>query len=464
MTPSAQKLDQLGPDILGIILLMLHDSSRGSLFSISTANTTLYQLALPFIYRHCRFDISKSTTTARIRSFSQNETTLRFIRMITVSGHLCEITIRLSGLCFPLNILGALHTHHPSTRLNLYNFTRPSRDAPLGSVAAEEELARSPCLRLIHTRGYCMRTSGDLPQMAFERIAKLAPNLEEMSTTGKCACTSHRSRHQIESETSEDALVYRKVLKRIEMTEAALDVHSLRYLSSFAHLDKLSSLLGVSPSPEFLRTAASDAQGKNVFSSLKHLSFSPQPLGFHLGGTCFRVKSLPLHFPLIILTRAHHSSQQRHLGARFTETYREENAPRSSSSTLDRTLDGKHEEAIYLILASFCPLRRIVIHMDLGLVRNRGLVGGSEEEQAERQRRAKIYTPVQKAMVKSIWDDLALRKIGVLLDELVLFVGERYRYVVLAEESQWRWFRVKRSERDDRQDEVDIQYEEPEDF
>jgi len=348
-----------------------------------------------------------------------------------------------------------------------------------------------------------MRTSGDLPQMAFERIAKLAPNLEEMSTTGKCACTSHRSRHQIESETSEDAVVYRKVLKKIEMTEAALDVHSLRYLSSFAHLDKLTSLLGVSPSPEFLRTAASDVQGKNVFSSLKHLSFSLNLWDFTSAelasalnlflSTSPSLSSLALIIPANKDTwelasvwstmLQHHGLTLRVLQLHQAETYREENAPRVCLTVdqlrqlrdkaphleefefdIDRTLDGKHEEAIYLILASFCPLRRIVIHMDLGLVRNRGLVGGSEEEQAERQRRAKIYTPVQKAMVKSIWDDLALRKIGLSLDELVLFVGERYRYIVLAEESQWRWFRVKRSERDDKQDEVDIQYEEPEEI
>ncbi|KAH8825405.1 hypothetical protein DL96DRAFT_1500984 [Flagelloscypha sp. PMI_526] len=55
-------LDTLNQDVLFSILLLVHDSSRHTIFSILLVNSVLSKAAQPFVFRHCTLDFTQFTS------------------------------------------------------------------------------------------------------------------------------------------------------------------------------------------------------------------------------------------------------------------------------------------------------------------------------------------------------------------------------------------------------------------
>ncbi|KIK61562.1 hypothetical protein GYMLUDRAFT_260613 [Collybiopsis luxurians FD-317 M1] len=521
-----RKLDQLGIDILETILLTIHNSSRHSLFSILTTNKTLYKLALPFIFRHCHFNVGshfKQITLPRLLLLFKNDFALRSIRILTLTGrrspgndiqdlenwktlvqlisqivHLEQLIIQTRYLKFPLNVLGALRPH---TKLYVYDWLPSSF---VSWTIEDEELSKSPNLHLIQIDASTCCSSGDSSRLqTFERIAWLAPNLRVISATSRCFCITHPFRRQIELavqlQLSRNAIqVRRKQVKEIELDGAFVGPHSLEYLSQFVYINQLTTL-GVWPGPEFLLMAARGLDGKNMFSYLKELrltlylwGFTSESMASALNlflSTCPPLFALELIIPVskdvwplsliwpTILTN--HGLSLRILRYHHAEAANINSQPRACLSAddlrqlcsrvphleefefdIDRTRSAEHEREIYTSLCTVASLRRLIIHMDIGLL-TKTRTGTGDDNSNKPQVFGGTYRQLEKTSMIQIWTLLTNQQVRLLLDELIVHIGERERYADTYEWEawSWQWFRAKRSERDDKKCEADFQYE-----
>ncbi|KAJ3890451.1 hypothetical protein GG344DRAFT_77827 [Lentinula edodes] len=510
-------MDQLNPDVLRIILFLLHESSRKSLFSFLTVNKKFYECTLPYILRNLHLKIERSFTIPRIHALLEDDAALRFTRMITISGpcwywdhtlkpfidqdedaknwelvarlvskvvHLTDLTIRFSNFNqrFPVvGILRALHTHHPSSKLSVYNWAPiiNNFDAPFSDEPTEEEqeLSQSPCLVALHSEPilWDIQSYHVQKQKALRRMIWLAPHLEVISLT-------RLSPFDFEELDELGAMGHRKVVRTIALKHVVLDARSLRYLSEFAYTHKLTSLFDVSPSPDFLYASASGSHdGGNLFSSLKHLRFNLNPWG-HIPtvlaaalnlflSSCPGLTSLSLVIPcyqefdpnrdqntwplsLIFTTiLSRHGQSLNTLRLHQAEEMFVESNSRTCLSVnelrqlrgmvphldelefdVDRTGDGVHEQDIYAILASIRTLQSININLDLGLVPNANNANKPPHSGSEG-----IYPLIQADTVRTIWDTLTKNKVGLPLQEFILKVGNDFR----------QSFLMRKGERDD---------------
>ncbi|KAJ3807564.1 hypothetical protein EV368DRAFT_50943, partial [Lentinula lateritia] len=519
----------------------VHDVSKHSLLSMICANRTLYDITLPIFHRSCVMDYSpdlQRDTIARVESWLENGSKmLSFIRHITVKGippywrlrrdesiqapdttkwtSLVQLLSRLSYLAsftfayseqMPLVLLDALHHHHPSSHLHIQNWTRIAPDTPFDDPA-EDALANSPCLRSLH--GHFITGTGpvaDFRFSAFDRIAKLSPNLEAISRTSRSAggCVMYlRPMNQLyaqnlESKKFEVDAPTRKCIKSLQMDH--IDGKALKELSSCTQLDRLISLTNIRPSLDFLCLAGTDPAYH--LPALKQLDVRllTMPRGFDqieemVDAFCiFLASSGPLESlsvvlktsrswePILSVILVHHAHSIRTLSLHQVESSKGESMRscltidqladiRSSCPHLtnlaldiDRTLEGKSECAYYTVLRQFTNLCELTIHMDLGIA----FLASPSEEQQEGDRRTKLaaYSEADENFAMEVWKEVSKRDGAEFarLRELVLCLGEQNRQIgkgypapwVIDEQSRRQWVRVRRSERDDRPREVDV--------
>ncbi|KAG7093179.1 hypothetical protein E1B28_006868 [Marasmius oreades] len=224
---------------LAEVLLLIHDSSRDTLFSLLQVSREVHRCTLPLVYRECTFDFTQvissvsdqsapplalkpfSSTRENIdRLFQANFSSVVFqsVRKIVLRSNkaiwakeagatantpyipseedvyekwssLVELLSRISLLkelvfdCrerVPLILLETLEIYHPSARLHVENWTRLSLDTKFGDPY-EEALARSPCLRSIDVHFITGGPQMNLGEPAFQRILALSPNLESFT-------------------------------------------------------------------------------------------------------------------------------------------------------------------------------------------------------------------------------------------------------------------------------------------
>ncbi|KAE9398558.1 hypothetical protein BT96DRAFT_725993 [Gymnopus androsaceus JB14] len=182
----------------------------------------------------------------------------------------------------PITLLDALHEHHPSAHLHIRNWRRSSTSNPVVDPA-EEALANSPCLRSLHGHFITGGPDVDFRNEAFDRIAKLAPNLEDISRTsrfqGGCVyyafTAAEIQKRAREAQKFAVEAPRRKAIKSLRMDFANAD--TLTDLGSYMDLGQLTSLGNIVLARNFFHLAVEDQTYK--LSSLKHLDLKLTPGG-----------------------------------------------------------------------------------------------------------------------------------------------------------------------------------------
>ncbi|KIK69090.1 hypothetical protein GYMLUDRAFT_255682 [Collybiopsis luxurians FD-317 M1] len=307
-------LDRLNVDILYSILLILHDVSRHSLFSMLYANRAMYNATLPVLHRSCVLDYTpgdkQAAALARVESWLKddpNSVIFSFMRDITIKdspdywrykdtdvsdkapdmskwNSLIQLLARIPHLAsftfdcheqLPIIILDAIHSYHPATHLHIKNWTRTAKGRVFGDPA-EEALANSPCLRSLH--GHFITGGGpnaDHRFAAFDRIVRLSPNLEFISKTSRSAggCVVHG--FSMEEWEIRDAEMRkfkvdeprRKAIKSLEMDFG--DAAALKDLGTYSDLGQLATLKNIQLTSDFMYLAAENPTFR--LASLTHL-------------------------------------------------------------------------------------------------------------------------------------------------------------------------------------------------
>ncbi|KAK7443555.1 hypothetical protein VKT23_015728 [Stygiomarasmius scandens] len=293
----------LSDDVMGLILLEVHNSSRETLFSTLRTSKALHDSTKPLIFRDCRLNLSGSKideTNGRITSWIETETeVLSHIRQLTIVddayhyyysadngaineelkySSLIRLLSQLPGLVkftfslhkpMPIKLLDALHSSQPNIQLHIRNWTRKSIDTRFGDPG-ELALASSPLLRTIHASVYDGDGEIDLQRAAFMRIVVLAPNLESYSwsshSTGGCVIhmMSHEQ-YQEEAQLRKEFDVDQPVKKVLKAVHIDHEVSWVKNQAGIVDLSKLERLEGVHVSRNI------DVGLGDIFSSLKVL-------------------------------------------------------------------------------------------------------------------------------------------------------------------------------------------------
>ncbi|KAE9398557.1 hypothetical protein BT96DRAFT_994759 [Gymnopus androsaceus JB14] len=496
----------------------LHDISRHSLFSLLTVNRAFHDITLPVFYRSCvlHFSNQDRSGAARIESWlKESSAILSFIRNITIAGgqvgyynpprgivlapaaenttkwncvtQLLGKISRLASFTFdypeqmPIILLDALHKHHPSAHLHIRNWRRSSTSNPVVEPA-EEALAHSPCLRSLHGHFITGGPDADFRNEAFDRIAKLSPNLVAISRTSRAqgGCVHYfigRAKIQKRARKAQKFAVKtprRKAIKSLRMNFANAD--TLTDLGSYMDLGQLTSLGDIELTSDFFRLAVEDQTYK--LSSLKHLDLNltsrrssrdypatESAFTLFLAEGCGALKSLSivietsrpwgpilstilLYQGFLLDKLSLHQVQGVKRACLTLDEVSEicHSCPGLSSLGLDidRTVERKAESAYYAILCQFSNLRKLKIYMDSGM-----------------------HPFAHKKFALEVWEGVSQRTgltQTVRLRELILCIGEQdvtvfhgypspgARSLAASRER----VRVKRSERDDRPAEVDV--------
>ncbi|KAF5383445.1 hypothetical protein D9757_006113 [Collybiopsis confluens] len=548
-------LDQLNNDILYTILLIIHDVSRHSLFYLLRANRKLHEVTLPILLSSCVLDYTtgdqQKASIARVESWlkqGNDSTVLSFMRHLTVKAtrpyyyrekgeqkapdtskwdplvqllmcipHLASFTFDCHEQ-MPTVLLSRLGTYQPTAHLHIRNWTRISNDTLFGDPA-EEALANSPSLRSLH--GFFV--TGQVPEAdyrfpAFNRIVKLAPNLESVSQTtlsgGGCVVYGYSREEQTirsrEAKKFEAAVPRRKVIKSLEMNYG--NAYTLEELATYIELNQLVSLKNIQLTSDFLLLAAENSTYK--LSSLKHLDVKLYSARRGWAGASvdladafvqFLASLGPLESLSIVLSTSqpwssilsaichHHGSSLTGLSLHQVESADKESmracltleevedisnsCPGLTNLELDidRTISRKQEQSYYAVLRLFANLRKLTIHMDLGLVhysgrqnllfrRLEGNLSDDDPDAVQLRLAKKCYAHADEAFALDVWRDVAQSASPANLQKLVLCMGEQNREIghgyparwVLQEQSDRHLVRVQRNERDDQLEHLDV--------
>ncbi|THV04303.1 hypothetical protein K435DRAFT_835419 [Dendrothele bispora CBS 962.96] len=486
----------LSNDVLEVILLEVHKSSRQTLFSTLRANKALHDSTKPLIYRDCVLNLSDSKldeTNGRITSWTETETeVLGYIRWLTVVddgphyyhstnrekikdgskySSLTNLLSQLRGLVkftftlhepMPVYLLDCLDSYQPAIELHIRNWTRKSISIPFGDPG-ELALANSLLLRTIQASVYDGDGDIDLQRAAFMRIVTLAPNLKSYNwsshSTGGCVIRmmspqQYQEQARLRKEFEVDRPV-KKVLKAIHINH---EVSSVKDQAGIVDLGKLERLGGVHISRNV------DERLKGVFSSLKALDLkaflcslpSLEELSISDG-----LKYVDLK-PLL----SYHGPTLQTLHLRESETTNLEN-PRRTLSLDDLRLirDSCHrlcdlgidisyiradpqESEIYAVLSTFGNIYSLTLNYDLGI----GLHSPPRREKNDQHDaiRHQINALIDKqnttAKLEAIWAEVT----GPKLQEILVQVGKQDREMgkgypaswVLYEQRMRTWYRL----------------------
>ncbi|KAL0574096.1 hypothetical protein V5O48_007855 [Marasmius crinis-equi] len=305
------ELNDLARELLLAIGVLIHDSSRNTIFSLLTVNKNFHDTFLLLAYRQYNFDFTEyvpnlrkgfltpfAATQLKLRGFLERDADdfiFHAVRKVVIRSAysnqddskwtpLAEFISRLSNLeeitydcreSLPLALLTVLHEHHVSAHLHVRNWTRKSCDVKVGDPQ-EEALARSTCLRSIEAKFISGGGDGisETNEAALMRIIALAPNIHSASFTsrseGGCVMTSY-SEEEIEEEARECArfdveMEKPKVLKKLGRD--CMNASTFTRVERYVDLSKIESLeAGMVYHDGLLR-----AINHTPFHSLRHLS------------------------------------------------------------------------------------------------------------------------------------------------------------------------------------------------
>ncbi|KAL1744997.1 hypothetical protein HDZ31DRAFT_37347 [Schizophyllum fasciatum] len=391
----------------------------------------------------------------------------------------------------PLCLISALQELQPQASLHVRHWTRESPDIPF-DYPPELALAESPQLRTLDADVWYGMREADYQWPAFVRIISRAPNLHAFGWRRR-----HVGGCVMYSTSYEDAAIRNNERKRFRVQptkkaiksvdHASLDSYALRALAHIVDWAKVESLrelqlennAAIQLNPEALSSLSTlevrmpvctdedDPQRRQTVNRLSHFLALLRPL------ECLSIMNLhdlrPLQAVLL-----HHGPRLRKLHLHEMELPIG-NGPTRRTLTpeqlavinracycledfaldLDRTPAHTYEDDVCAALAQFPALRKLTLHLDLGL----GRFTHRERVCAE------AYTPLNASHAVEAWHFVQQRKVGVPLEELVVCVGEQDRELgwgypatwMVREHDERRYFRVIPHERDDRPGEVIVQ-------
>ncbi|THU89165.1 hypothetical protein K435DRAFT_969215 [Dendrothele bispora CBS 962.96] len=497
----------LSNDVLGLILLEVHKTSRQTLFATLRTSKALHGSTKPLIYRDCVLDLSESKldeTNSRVTSWIETETeVLGYIRRLTVvgDGHyrynrstnrkdikdefkyspLINLLSQLRGLVeftftlnepMPVCLLDSLGSSQPAIQLHIKNWTRKSIGTPFGDPG-ELALANLPLLRTIQASVYDGDGEIDLQRAAFMRIVTLAPNLESYNwsshSTGGCIIRRlSRQQQQEQTRLRKEFDVDRPVKKVLKAIHINRDVSSVKDQAEVVDLGKLERLEGIHIGRNV------DERLGGIFSSLKALDLKVTIWETELDPKSFQgfLCSLPsleklsvsegLKYIDLKSLLSYHGSTLQTLHLHETETTNLAN-PRRTLSLDDLRLirdsclhlhnlgidisyirADPQESEIYAVLSTFGNIYSLTLNYDLGI----GLDYADDRYDTIRHQ-VNALTDGQNITAKfeAIWAEVA----GPKLQEIIVQVGKQDREVskgrplpwVLYERSARTWYRLK---------------------
>ncbi|KAJ8092103.1 hypothetical protein PM082_021635 [Marasmius tenuissimus] len=370
----------------------------------------------------------------------------------------------------PIILLDALEANHPYCRLHVRNWTRLHLTARFGDPY-EEALARSPCLRSIQAHLNYRRPDTPFYNDAFERILALSPNLEDIAYSSRRI--KWESLHPVLLQRWESFIDLQKVkvleLAKVSNTRWMDWATDNRTFDGLKHLTfKVAHRHGRDGSQDEFRSIlekflSSQSPLESISIVNYHGYISLSHIVLYHGGS---LRSLSLH--------QIESTQ----GPRPILTLDDLDLIRSEvphleylEFDLNRTREPQeNEEQVYKIISSIPLLRRITIHYDLGI--HHESFGGSQLLYAHTEDPSTrhivlppkdtefngIYTKIDEYFAREVWEAVCSSN----LEELALYIGERYRGSGGMAPPKWRtreeytknWVRVCRNERDDLKDDV----------
>ncbi|KAH8806530.1 hypothetical protein DL96DRAFT_1717815 [Flagelloscypha sp. PMI_526] len=202
----------LSEDVLTEIVHFLHDVDRSSILPLSIVSRNFHLIVLPFIYRECRFDLTKSSKPEeleRLRKWTDADSELAwvpstirqvtlhrkpstcpplgpevwtpFLELIPHMNNLYKFVFSVHAEFLPAALLKALEAYTPLAHLVVEHWHLKVSDiTPEGYLDRDQEaLIRSSLLREIHTVDYY--DSHDVTFIGLRRVVSLAPNLKKIS-------------------------------------------------------------------------------------------------------------------------------------------------------------------------------------------------------------------------------------------------------------------------------------------
>ncbi|KAH8831559.1 hypothetical protein DL96DRAFT_837902 [Flagelloscypha sp. PMI_526] len=400
---------RLNRDVLFLVFVIVHDTSRPTLFSLIRINRLFHDIGLSLVYRRYTFDLkatlnnilpinqdiffrSARTLIIRVNHFYLTwvsyfaELMPRFTHLIEVVFDGCEP--------IPLFLLQALETHHPSTHLHIINWSRSARNAKVGDPD-EEALARTPLLRSL-SANIGIASGHDFCKAALQRIAALSPNLETLelilpdSHIGLPASPFSPSpskevlRFQVQNPV-------KKTLKSLQWDY--MDLTQLKSLERWLNLPGLTSLhVFMFDSSKTLTYATEN----HIFSGLRRLAMALPRVVLNEDGDimsrfvaslnsleAISLDSCPNLHPLMDTISFHHGHSLRLLrvhnaeisrGTRPTlsfdqlKTYqRRLEHLEALSIDINRSETGQNETQIYSVLSTFSHIKILTIQYDLAI-------------------------------------------------------------------------------------------------
>ncbi|THV04316.1 hypothetical protein K435DRAFT_774448 [Dendrothele bispora CBS 962.96] len=477
----------LSNDVLGLILLEVHKSSRQTLFSTLRTSKALHDCTKPLVYRDCVLDLSDSKleeTNDRITSWIETEReVLRYIRWLSVvqpqhSYHstptnrdelryssLITLLSQLRGLVkfifalhepMPVDLLDCLDSFLPDIQLHVRNWTRKSISTPFGDPG-ELTLANSHLLRTIQASVYDGDGEIDLRRAAFMRIVTLAPNLESYNwsshrTGGRLIRRMSPQRYEEQARLIEEFVVDRPVKKVLKAIHINHNVSSMKDQVGIVDLGKLERLEGISIGRDV------DEGLKGIFSSLKALDIrvsrwrtelNPKPfIDFLFSLPSLEELSISDDLKYIDLESllSYHGSTLRTLHLHETETVAILQNPRRTLSLDDLRLirdscprlydlgidisyirADPQESEIYAVLSTFGNIYSLTLNYDLGIGLYSALRREKDDLRDAIRHRINALIDKQNATVKleAIWAEVA----GPKLQEMLVQVGKQDREI-----------------------------------
>ncbi|KAI5897020.1 uncharacterized protein SCHCODRAFT_02492901 [Schizophyllum commune H4-8] len=432
------------------------------------------------------------------------------INLLPTLGNLVDFTFDCP-VPMPPALIFALHHAHPGSRLHVLHWKRPSPDTLFGDPS-ELALAESPLLRTLEADAWAGMRGADYQWPAFERIVGRAPNLDSFRWNcrhiGGCVVYGWSAEEAHERQVQKDRFCVQPIRKAIKSVDCAgLTSHSIAAWASFIDWSRVEHLRGL-----HITNHGIDLLDASVFAALKSLELTlgiyihdledDQVTGMRNIITDFLVALPPLeslsltnlhdHRPLEAAL-LHHGPHLRtlhlhevELPTRPRRTLTAEDVavisamcPQLSDFALDidRTPTHTHEDDICARLAQLPALRKLTLHLDLGLKRfcgpsmfdafDRLVAAGQAAERGETREvdgSLRAYVRLENYHAEEAWLFLKERKVGTPLEKLVICVGEQYRDLgaghpanwVIQEQSLRQHFKVLPHERDDRPNEVMI--------
>ncbi|KAL1692498.1 hypothetical protein GGG16DRAFT_123983 [Schizophyllum commune] len=432
------------------------------------------------------------------------------IDLLSTLGNLADFTFDCP-IPMPPALISALQDARPELGLHVLHWKQPSPDTLFGDPT-ELALAESPLLRTLEADTWTGMRGADYQWPAFERIVSRAPNLETFRWNcrhvGGCVVYGWSAQEAHERQVQKDRFRAQPILKAIKSVDCTgLTPHSIAAWTPFIDWSRVEHLREL-----HIRNHGNDLLDASVFAALRSLELAVGIYHHDLEDDqvtrmrniiadflvalppleSLSITNLPDHRPLEAVL-LHHGPHLRTLHLHEVEL---PTRPRRTLTVndvaiigamcphlsdfaldIDRTPTHTHEDDICARLAQLPALRKVTLHLDLGLKRFCGpsmfsafdrLVAAGMRAEGGKTREVdeslRAYVRLENYHVEEAWLFLKERKVGTPLEELIICVGEQSRDIgaghpanwVIQEQSLRQSFKVLPHERDDRPNDVMI--------